>query len=123
MKQNNKLIITSIFSSLITALIFSYLAAKGTTHSLVNKFREVEVFNEIGRVEIWSDIEELLNKGCSSEALEYVKNEKASSLSEIQSQAEGRQHLLKLIEKRNPEILKLVKNNKYTGSYKISTCK
>ena len=123
MKQKNKLIISVLLSSIITAAVVSSLAIKGTNKALINKFREVEIFNEVGRVEIWGNIEELLEKGCSKKALLYIKNEKASVLSGLNNQVGNNHELLKVSEERKSSILKLMKNNNHSGFFQIPTCK
>ena len=123
MKSRTTLVTSIIATSLITALVFSYLANKTTIKVLVEKFREVEVFNEVGRVKTWGNIEELLEKGCIKEALLYVKNEKATALSAIKNQAGDNLELIRVSEQQKTYILNIMKNNKHSGFFQIPSCK
>lgn len=122
MKQKSKIIISSLIVSIVTAVVFSSLAMKATQNALISKFREVEIFNDVGRVEALNDIEQLLEKGCTKETLSYIKYQKSSVLAELTRQTGNNQELLKVSKERKEKVLKLMKNNNHSGFFQIPKC-
>ncbi len=123
MNQRKKLILSVIITNFITAVVFSYLAAQGTTKTIVKKVREVEVFNDIGKTESWITLEKYLLKGCNKEALEFVKNEKTMAILGIKYQVGNDKALLNMVKERNSNIAKLMKSSANSNRYTIPTCK
>ena len=120
--KKSKIIIYSLIASIVTAVVFSSLVMKASQNALISKFREVEIFNNVGRVEAWNDIEQLLEKGCTKEALSYIKYQKSSILAELTRQTRNNQESLKVSEERKEKVLKLMKNNNHSGYFQIPKC-
>lgn len=53
----------------------------GKLKKMIDATIEMELFNDVHRVESWDNLEELLINGCNKEALEFVKMEKDILLS------------------------------------------
>ena len=108
---------------IVTFLATSYLINKNTIKAVVSSVTEMEAFNEIGRVEAWDLVEELLINGCNKEALELVKIQQHMALTDLKRHVRSDQGLIRMIEDKNPGVAKRIANVKKINSYAIPTCK
>jgi hypothetical protein len=122
MKQSTKISAALALTAIVCFAAGSYLANKNTIKAFANMTREVEVTNEVSRVETWDRIEQFLVKGCTKQALELVRIEKSSALSAIKYQLGSNTDLMSKVKERNPDIARRVDAASIKGTYSIPAC-
>ncbi len=90
---------------------------------MTNSVKEMQAFNEIGRIEALDRLEKLLVNGCNSEALEYVKIQQNMELSDLKRHVKSNVKLARMVDEKNPSVAKRITNTIKTKSYAIPTCK
>lgn len=123
MKKYLKITLAIALTIIVTFVATSYLVRKETIKAFKAAVFEMEAFNEVGRVESWDRLEQLLVKGCNNEALELVKIEQSLALSALKYNVGADAKLLKKIEERNNSIAKRAYAMPKTTTYQIPTCK
>lgn len=122
MNKKGAMIAAIALTVVASVLVTSYLVNKATIATMANKVVEVEAFNDIGRIENWDILEQLLNKGCHKEALEFVRLERSSILSSLKRKMNNDSHISGMVNDRNSEVAARAVNHAGLGSYTIPTC-
>lgn len=122
--MRKRLQVTLIFlvAILLTAVISAHFAAKNTRAAIVATTYNIEAFNELHRIESWDNLEQLLLKGCTQKALEYVRLEQSLGLSSLKWHLDNGAQLEKKVEEENRSILSRVHSFESKGKYEIPTC-
>lgn len=124
MKQEYKIILAAVASALITFLGTAYLVNKNTYESVVRMAIEMDSYNNVGRVEAYDFVEDMIKKGCNKEALEFINYQQASLLTGLQNQMRDSESIRKKIMERNREVAdRAVKENSLKATYTYPTCK
>lgn len=123
MKQWIKILVVAVVTAVIFFGLGASLARKGTIKALVGAVAETEVVNDVGLVESWDRVEQLLTKGCTKEALELARIEQSLALSSIKRQVGDSGELMAKVAARNPEVAKRAELVPLKGTYTIPTCK
>jgi hypothetical protein len=85
---------------------------------------EMESLNDVGRVEAYDFVEDMIKKGCNKQALEFVKDQQALLLSGLRNQMRDSEAIRKKITERNQEVAdRAVKENSLKATYTYPTCK
>lgn len=85
---------------------------------------EMESLNDIGRIEAFDFVEEMIKKGCTKEALEFIDYQQASLLGGLHYQMLDGGGLKDKVLERNSSIgERAVRESTHTGSYTYPKCK
>ncbi len=122
MKMYFKIFFAIALSIVITFLVTAYFVRMHTNKAFKATVFEMEAFNDVGRVEAWDSLEQLLVKGCNNEALEFVKIEQASELLALKYDLNNDAKLIKKIEERNSSVVKRANSIVNKGVYQIPSC-
>ena len=122
MNRKGGMIAVIALSVVSSVLVISYLVNKATIAAMANKALEVEAFNDIGRIETWDLLEQLIAKGCNQEALEFVRLERSSILSSLNRRMINGSNISEMVNDRNPEVAARVVNHAEPSSHTIPTC-
>ena len=117
-----KIFFAMALSIAITFLATAYFVRTHTNKAFKATVFEMEAFNDVGRVEAWDRLEQLLVKGCNSEALELVRFEQTSELLALKYDLNNDAKLIKKIEERNASVVKRANDIINKGEYQIPSC-
>jgi len=123
MKPETKIIVVAVVTAAVSFGFGASLARKETTNALVGAVADNEAINEVGRVESWDRVEQLLAKGCAKEALELARIEQSMALSSIKRQVGDDKDRMAKLRARNPDVAKRAESASVGKSYTIPTCK
>ena len=123
MNRHLKFTLAIAFVVISTSVVTAHFATKNTRTAFVSVAYDMEAFNDLYRIESWDRLEKLLVKGCSKEALEYVKMEQSLALSSLKWHLDNGAKLEKKIEEENDSIIKRARSFAGQGKYDIPTCK
>ncbi len=124
MSQRLKLILTAVLSVIVTFFATSYLVRNSMLNSMSTKFVETEAFNDVGRLEFYDTLHELLVKGCTKEALKFVQIQQSLLLSGLKRHMSWGDEVTKTINDRNQEIARRAANfSTPIRGFVIPTCK
>jgi len=118
-----KIIVVVVLTAAVSFGLGASLARKGTINALASAFADNEAINEVGSVESWDRMEQLLAKGCTSEALEYVRIEQSLALSAIKKQVGDNRERMAKLRARNPDVARRAESVSIGNTYTIPTCK
>lgn len=122
MKPGLKITLAIAVTAILTFFATSHLVRKGTISAFTHKVLEMEVINEVGRIESWDRLEGFLVKGCNDEALELIRHQRASAFSSLSYHMGDDVQLKKVVQERNTAIAqRLEKQPKFSG-YQIPAC-
>jgi hypothetical protein len=122
-KQWTKIILVVAITAAVSFGLGASLARTGTIKALVGAVADNEAINEVGRVESWDRVEQLLAKGCTKEALELVRIEQSLALSAIKRQVGDDRDRMAKLRARNPDVAKRTESVSSGKTYTIPTCK
>ena len=122
MKKHFKFVLIILLAITITFLVTAYFATKNTRAAFVAATLDMEAFNEFHRIRSWDSLEQLLIKGCNSEALEYVRMEQSLELLSLKDSLKNGAMLDESIKAENPSILSRANSIRNKGKYYIPTC-
>ena len=119
------IVLTVIITSMVTAFFTAQKVRESTKAAFIAAAFDMEAFNELHRIESWDSLEQLLDKGCNKEALEYVKIEQSLTLSSLKWHLDNGANPAKLEE--NPDesdrsIISRAHSFTSNGKYDIPTC-
>lgn len=117
-----KIFFAIALSIAVTFLLTSYFVRIHTNKIFKATVFEIEAFNDVGRIETWDRLEELLVKGCNSEALKLVKIEQTSDLLALKYDLNNDAQLIKKIEERNASVAKRANDVISKDEYQIPSC-
>lgn len=128
MKQWHKFLAAIVGSVIVTFLGTAYVVHKYSTKSAVsvaiNASIEMEALNDTGRVEVFDFVEDMIKKGCTKEALEFVNDQKSSLLYGLQYHMQNNEALKAKVLEHNQQVGKrAIRLTSYKGSYTYPTCK
>ncbi len=123
MKQWTKILVVVLLTAVVSFGLGASLARTGTIKALVGAVADNETINEVGRVESWDRVEQLLANGCTKEALEVVRIEQSLALSSIKSQVGNSEERMAKLRARNPDVAKRAESASSGRTYTIPTCK
>ena len=124
MSQRLKLILTAVLSVIVTFFATSYLVRNSMLNAMSTKFVETEAFNDVGRLEFYDTLHELLVKGCTKEALEFVQIQQSLLLSGLKRHMSWGDEVTKTINDRNQEIARRAADfSTPISGFVIPTCK
>jgi hypothetical protein len=123
MKESLKLTLAIVLTAIVTFIATTPLARKDAINTFRAAVFEMEAFNEVGRVEAWDRVEQLLAQGCNNEALELVKIEQSKALSTLKYHIGTDAKLLKKITERNRLITKRAYAIPKSIPHRIPICK
>lgn len=73
MSRSQKSIVIISLSVAVTFFATAYYVRHSTRASSIDEFVNMEAFNDVGRLENYDTLEDLLKRGCNKEALEFVQ--------------------------------------------------
>lgn len=128
MKQRYKIILASSIAALATYLVTITYAKKSElsrAHALAYKVStEMNSFNDIGRIEAYDFLENLIKQGCNKEALDFINYQKTSMLADLQSYMKESDAIRITFMDRNEKIKERAdKVVNRSGSYIYPSCK
>ena len=100
----------SIAGALIVAFVAIKLAyepfmTREVIALTIKEGRKNEAFNDIGRLETFDSLQDLIRRGCMREAKQLVEVQQSVLLSGIAHQMEGNEGVTKVVFERNPEVV------------------
>jgi hypothetical protein len=128
MKQRYKTFLAVLISIAITFLCTAYYVKKSSAKTIVEMVikvsTEMDSFNDIGRVEAYDFLEELIKKGCNKEALDFINYQKSSLLSGLQSHMKSSETIKNTVMERNHKVgERAIKQVGHKSVYEYPTCK
>ncbi len=122
MKLGLKIALTIAATATLTFIATSYGVRKGVIMAFTHKVLEMEATNEVGRIESWDRLENLLLKGCNKEALELVRLERISAFSMLKYHIGNDEQLKSAVQERNSAIALRMEKSSKPNDYQIPTC-
>lgn len=128
MKQWHKISAAILGSAIVTFLITAYVVHSNSTRNTVGFMMkasiEMESLNDIGRIEAFDFVEEMIKKGCTKEALEFIDYQQALLLSGLHYQMLNSDGLKDKVFERDSSIgERAVRKASRAGSYTYPKCK
>lgn len=128
MKQWHKISLAVIGSAIVTFLGTTYVVHKSSTKSavslMIDASIEMEALNDVGRVEAYDFVENMIKRGCTKEALDFINYQQTSLLSGLQYHMRNNEALKVKVLERNSEVgERAVREASHKGSYTYPTCK
>ena len=117
-----KIALIIVLTIITTFIVTAYFATKNTRAAFISASQDMDAFNELHRIQSWDSLEQLLVKGCSKEALEYVQMEQSLGLLHIQDFLKNGGKLEKSLEIENSVLLQRAKAITNKGKYFIPSC-
>ena len=122
MRKQLRLILAVVLAVIATSVVTAHFAVKNTKTAFVSAAINAEAFNELHRIRSWDSLEKLLVKGCTKEALEYVRMEQSLGLLSLKDSLQNGAKLDRTVEEENSSILHRAISTENQGRYYIPTC-
>lgn len=122
MKPNLKISLAIAVTAILTFVATSHLVRKGTISAFTHKVLEMEVTNEVSRIESWDRLENLLVKGCNKEALELVRHQRSSAFNSLSYHMGDDAQLRRVAQERSSAIVQRAEKSPKFSGYQIPTC-
>jgi hypothetical protein len=127
MKQAYKVSLVVALSVVVTFFLTAYFLKENSTKTLVDMVIrtsiQMESFNDVGRVEAYDFLEDLVIRGCDKEALEFIKHQQTSLLLGLQSRMIESEAVRKQVMERNQKIGERAVKQIHQGAYFYPKCK
>ena len=108
MKQSYKTTLAVLLAIGVTFVATMHFAngrsAKTLSDTAVKTWIEIESFNDVGRVETFDILAGLVEKGCSKEALEFIKLQQTLLLSGLKNHMDYSEKIKDKVMSRNPKV-------------------
>ncbi|MDP3701620.1 MAG: hypothetical protein Q8R72_12025 [Hylemonella sp.] len=128
MKQRYKIILAFSIAALATYLVtITYAKKSETPRALALAYKvstEMNSFNDVGRIEAYDFLENLIKRGCNKEALDFINYQRTSMLADLQSHMKESATIRNTVMDRNEKIGERAdKAVPRSGSYTYPSCK
>lgn len=128
MKQSYKISLAIFLTMIMTFLATVYFVNKRSAQTIadlvIKTSIEMQSFNDVGRVETFDTLENLVRKGCNKEALEFIKVQQTFLLSELKDNMEYSEKIKNDVMERSAKIgERAIKYVSQQGVYVQPSCK
>lgn len=118
-----KLFLAVLVTAIITFAATSHHISRNSWKYFAQASSSMEAFNEIHRIESWDEMEQLLVKGCTKEALEYARVQQSLGLSSLKYHLNQGAKLEAQVEELNRATLSRARTFSSKGRYDLPICK